>query len=86
MVGHVFASKRKIIIIIKYSILVVSYLICERCTYLKNPTDTISGYPASVPKQVRLENEFEILENFIQFLTSRLDDVFIFASSDIWAS
>ena len=27
MVGHVFASKRKIIIIIKYSILVVSYLI-----------------------------------------------------------
>ena len=71
MVGYVFASKRKIIINIKFSILVVSYLICERCTYLKNQTDTISGYPASVPKQVRLENEFKILENFIQFLTSR---------------
>ena len=72
MVGHVFASKRKIIIIIiKYSILVVSHLICERCAYLKNQVDTISGYPASVPKQVRRENEFEILENFIQFLTSR---------------
>ena len=71
MVGHVFASKRKIIINIKYSILVVSYLNCERCAYLKNQIDTISGYPASVPKQVRLENEFEILENFIQFLTSR---------------
>lgn len=37
----------------------------------ENQADTISGYPASVPKQVRLENEFEILENFIQFLTSR---------------
>ena len=37
----------------------------------ENQTDTISGYPASVPKQVRLENEFKILENFIQFLTSR---------------
>ena len=71
MVGHVFASKRKIIIIIKCSILVVSYLNCERCAYLKNQIDTISGYPASVLKQVRLENEFEILENFIQFLTSR---------------
>ena len=70
MVGHVFASKRKIIINIKYSIL-VSYLNCERCAYLKNQIDTISGYPASVLKQVRLENEFEILENFIQFLTSR---------------
>ena len=69
MVGHVFASKRKIIIIIKYSIL-VSYFIYERCVYLKNQIDTISGYPTSVPKQVRLENEFEILENFIQFLLS----------------
>ena len=28
----------------------------------ENQIDTISGYPASVPKQVRLENEFEILE------------------------
>ena len=37
----------------------------------ENQTDTISGYPASAPKQVRLEDEFEILENFIQFLTSR---------------
>ena len=71
MVGHVFASKRKIIIIIECSILVVSYLNCERCAYLKNQIDTISGYPASVLKQVRLENEVEILENFIQFLTSR---------------
>ena len=35
-----------------------------------NQTNTISGYPASVPKQLRLENEFEILENFIKFLTS----------------
>ena len=36
----------------------------------ENQTDTISGYPASVPKQVRLENEFEILENFIHLLSS----------------
>ena len=71
MVGYAFALKRKIIINIKYSILVVSYLNCERCAYLKKQIDTISGYPASVLKQVRLENEFEILENLIQFLTSR---------------
>lgn len=73
MVCHVLATKRKIIINIEYSILVVSYLIWERChcTYFKNQTDTILGYLVSVPKQLRLEIEFEILENFIEFVTSR---------------